>query len=38
MRFFSRDVFEQIVQRKKRWKENLPDVVAKMIESENLWI
>lgn len=38
MRFFSRDVFEQIVQRKKGWKENLPDVVAKMIESENLWI
>jgi hypothetical protein len=37
MKFFSRDIFDQIVQRKAGWKDNLPDSVANMIESKNLW-
>ena len=37
MKFFSRDIFDQIVQRKEGWKDNLPEGVAKMIESKNLW-
>ena len=36
MKFFSRDIFDQIVQRKEGWKDNLPEGVAKMIESKNL--
>jgi hypothetical protein len=37
MKFFSRDIFDQIVQRKDGWKDNLPESVANMIESKNLW-
>ena len=37
MKFFSRDIFDQIVQRKEGWKDNLPESVANMIESKNLW-
>lgn len=37
MRFFSRDVFEQILQRKEGWQDNLPNVVSEMIESKKLW-
>ena len=37
MKFFSRDIFDQIVQRKDGWKDNLPKSVANMIESKNLW-
>ena len=38
MRFFSRDVFDQVLKRKDGWKENLPTTVANMIESKNLWL
>jgi hypothetical protein len=37
MKFFSRDIFDQITQRKDGWKDNLPESVANMIESKNLW-
>ena len=37
MRFFSRDIFEQILERTDGWKDNLPETVANMIESKNLW-
>ena len=37
MKFFSRDIFDQIVKRKDGWKNNLPENVANMIESKNLW-
>ena len=37
MRFFSRDIFEQILERAAGWKDNLPETVANMIESKNLW-
>jgi hypothetical protein len=38
MKFFSRDIFDQIIQRKEGWKDNLPESVANMIESKNLWL
>jgi hypothetical protein len=37
MRFFSRDIFEKILERKAGWKDNLPDTVSNMIETKNLW-
>jgi hypothetical protein len=37
MKFFSRDIFDQITRRKDGWKDNLPESVANMIESKNLW-
>ena len=37
MKFFSRDIFEQILNRQEGWQDNLPETVAQMIESKNLW-
>ena len=34
MRFFSRDIFEKILERKAGWKDNLPDTVSNMIETK----
>ena len=38
MRFFSRDIFEKILERKAGWKDNLPDTVSNMIETKKLWL
>jgi hypothetical protein len=38
MKFFSRDIFEQILNRQDGWQDNLPETVAKMIDSKNLWL
>lgn len=37
MKFFSRDIFEQILNRQEGWQDNLPETVAQMIDSKNLW-
>lgn len=38
MKFFSRDIFEQILNRQEGWQNNLPETVAQMIDSKNLWL
>jgi hypothetical protein len=38
MKFFSRDIFEQILERKNGWKDNLTNEVSTMIEENKLWL
>jgi hypothetical protein len=37
MQLFSRDVFEQVCERRTGWQESLPECVAEMIEKKGLW-